>query len=359
MIDIRALIRKPWFLRALVSLAVFIAFILEFYPLRAIENIVYDYLSTFRQFDEPSDIVIVAVDDKSVKKMGSLTPPRALLANSIFYLSKSGAKVIAVTEMYQSRELNPGLTAIRSLQEDMKQAREEMDKPAKKTTSKKAIARSKAKVLDEKIVKKTARGIYTVFEKSLRQAEAQADSDALLLASLRTAARIIFPIRFSMEGSLSENPYTFNLLEHHKATLEIQRDPLTDLKALKNPMHALLNPVPTARSVSYPFDELASKSHTLGHINLIPDRGGILRSDALLIAYGTDGLYPSLALQSALRYKRRSLSDLTGMLKKEAGLDFDELRIPADSDLSMNISYRAGGFPVYSFTDVAAGTVDS
>jgi hypothetical protein len=318
MIDMRLLIRKPWFLRALVSLVVFIAFILEFYPLRAIENIAYDYLSTFRQFDEPSDIVIAAVDDESVKKMGSLTPPRALLANSIFYLSKSGAKVIAVTEMYQSRELNPGLTAIRSLREDMKQAREEMDKPAKRTTRKKAIARSKA-----------AKGIYASFEKSLRKAEAQADSDALLLASLRTAARIIFPIRFSMEGPLSETPYTFNLLERHKAALEIQRGPLTDLKALKNPIHALLNPVPTARSVSYPFDGLASKSRTLGHINLNPDRGGIIRSDALLIAYGTDGLYPSLALQSALRYKRKSLSDLTGMLKKQAGLGFDELRIPA------------------------------
>jgi serine/threonine-protein kinase len=342
MIDIRSLIRKPWFLRALVSLAIFIAFILEFYPLRAIENIAYDYLSTFRQFDEPSDIVIVAVDDKSVKEMGSITPPRALVANSVFHLSKSGAKVIAVTEMFQSRELNPGLTAIRSLQEDMKQAREKMAKPKKKTTSKKAI-----------------KGVYASFEKSLRKAEAQADSDALLLTSLRTAARIIFPIRFSMEGPSSEDPYVFDLLERHKATLEIQRDPLTDLKALKNPVHALLNPVPTARSVSYPFDELASKSNTLGHINLIPDRGGILRSDALLIVYGTEGLYPSLALQSALRYKRKSLRNLNGKLKKEAGLDFDELRIPTDSDFSMNISYRADGFPVYPFIDVATGTVDS
>jgi serine/threonine-protein kinase len=342
MIDIRLLIRKPWFLRGLLSLAVFIAFILEFYPLRAIENFAYDYLSTFRQFDEPSDIVIVAVDDKTVKEMGSLTPPRALVANSIVYISKGGAKVIAVKEMYQSRGLNPGLTAIRSLQEDIKQAREEMVKSKKKTASMKA--------------KKTA---YASFGKSLRKAEAQADSDALLLASLRMAARIIFPIRFSMEGPLSEDPYALNLLEKHKATLEIQRDSLTDLKALKNPIHAILNPVPTAHSVSYPFEELASASRTLGHINLTPDRGGTLRSDALLIAYGTEGLYPSLALQSALRHKGKSLRNLNGMLKKDAGLDFGELRIPTDSDLSMNISYRADGFPVYSFTDVAAGIVNS
>jgi serine/threonine-protein kinase len=342
MIDIRSLIRKPWFLRALLSLAVFIAFILEFYPLRAIENIAYDYLSTFRQFDEPSDIVIVAVDDKSVREMGSLTPPRALVANSVVHLSKSGATVIAVTEMYQSRELNPGLTAIRSLQEDIKQTREEMAKPAKKTTNKRAI-----------------KGVYASFEKSLRKAEAQADSDALLLLSLRTAARIIFPIRFGMKGPSSGDPYVFDLLEKHKATLEIQRDPLADLKALKNPAHAMLNPVPAARSVSYPFEELASATRTLGHINLTPDSDGTLRSDALLIAYGKEGLYPSLALQSALRYKRKSLRNLTGMLNKEAGLSFDDLRIPADSDFSMNISYRAGGFPVYSFTDVAAGIVNS
>lgn len=342
MIDLRSLIRKPWFLRALLSIAIFIAFILEYYPLRAVEHIAYDYLSTIRQFDEPSNIVIVAVDDKSVKEMGSFTPPRALVANSVFYLSRSGATVVAITEMYQSRELNPGLTAIRSLQEDIKQAREEMAKPSGKPASGKAI-----------------KGAYAAFEKSLRKAEAQADSDALLVASLGTAARIIFPIRFSMDGPSDEDPYVFDLLEQHKAPLEIQRDPLTDLKALKNPLHAHLNPVPAARSVSYPFDELASKSKTLGHINLIPDRGGILRSDALLIAYGTDGLYPSLALQSALRFHRKSLRNLTGMLKKEAGLDFGELRIPTDSDFGMNISYRAGGFPVYSFTDVAAGAVDA
>jgi serine/threonine-protein kinase len=368
MIDIRSLIRRPWFLRALISVAVFIAFILEFYPFRAIDNIAYDYFSTFRQSDEPSDIVIVAVDDRSVKEMGSLTPPRALLANSIIHLSRSGAKVIAVTEMYESRELNPGLTAIRSIQEDMKQAREEMDKPAKKTTKKKATARAKARARDEKTARKTAKGVYTAFEKSLKQAEAQADSDALLLLSLRTAARIIFPIRFSMDGPLSEDPDTFKLLERHKAPLEIRRGPLTDLKALKNPMHALLNPVPTARSVSYPFEGLASKSRTLGHINLFPDCGGILRKDALLIAYGTDGLYPSFALQSALRYKDKSLKDLTGMPRKGSGLVFDDLRIPVDSDLSMNISFRSGspgssdspgGFPVYPFTDVAAGIVNS
>jgi CHASE2 domain-containing sensor protein len=68
---------KDWFIGVVLTSIVLVAYTFELYPLKAIDYKAYDFLSRFVSRDEPSDIVLVAIDEKSLRELGASPLPRA------------------------------------------------------------------------------------------------------------------------------------------------------------------------------------------------------------------------------------------------------------------------------------------
>ncbi|MBN1545279.1 MAG: protein kinase, partial [Syntrophaceae bacterium] len=102
------------------------------------------------------------------------------------------------------------------------------------------------------------------------------------------------------------------------------------------------------KEITAPIPDFATRASALGHINVIPDRDGTVRSEPLLINY--EGLFfPSFSLQLTLKYLNAELSELTGV---PGGLRFRNVTIPINGDNQMLISSFNKQYPNYPFADV-------
>jgi serine/threonine-protein kinase len=325
---------KDWFIGVVLTSIVLVAYTFELYPLKAIDYKAYDFLSRFVSRDEPSDIVLVAIDEKSLRELGASPLPRAYLANVVAYLSSNGARAIGIDVLYAEKERNPGLDEIRRIVNDFEK------KPK----------RSKNKVLS---------GLH----RSLKDAAQSIDGDARLVESVRAGRNMILPISFSMSAAGEPGGQDANMptiLQKKSVELpEYDIDPKEALFALHNPLALHINPPPEASDVEYPFSALARAALSFGHVNHLPDEDGILRREPLFIRYHGRS-FPSLALQLAMSFAGSRLRDLeikddSGQLE---GLKYKGHFIPTGRDYRMLISYdHPSAFPQYSFSDVLSEEV--
>ena len=68
--------------------------------LARVDTLIYDMAMRLRHAPPPDDIVIVAIDDKSLRKLGQWPWPRALHAELVTRLSEAGARVIGLDIMF-------------------------------------------------------------------------------------------------------------------------------------------------------------------------------------------------------------------------------------------------------------------
>lgn len=325
------LVTKDWILGILLTVVVLGCFVYEVYPLRALEYKAYDLLSTFRQQEDSDDVVVVAIDDKSIEKMGPWPWPRDHIADMVTRLSKYGAGVVGIQVLYPNRELNPGLIEIRKIRKGLK---------------------------DEK--NKRIKAIY----KSLRNAERKIDSDRKLLKAIKSSGNVVLPMVFSLGSAEDVDESKDKKIPKFLKAASIvlsppQLDMKRDLRELRNPLHHSKNHHLIANDVVTPFDNLSGGAGALGHINSLADRDGVIRGHPLFIEY-RGRFYPSFALQTALKYLKCGLSDIEQIEVRSRidGLGVKDLTIPTSHDYRMLVSYRdTRAFPVFSFSDVLAGDV--
>ena len=117
----------------------------------------------------------------------------------------------------------------------------------------------------------------------------------------------------------------------------------------------------TATGVLETFADLAGKAGGIGHINLLPDPDGRVRSLPLLIQYG-ERLFPSMALQLAIKYSHGNIRHLA--IDTDAfgspRLSIEHLRLATDPAYRMLVNHdiqwtRKNS---YSFVDVLNGNQD-
>lgn len=325
------LVFKNWVFGILLTLLVLLSFTYELYPLLALEYKAYDFLSGFRQHEDSDDVVVVAIDDKSIKCMGRWPWPRDHVADMVARLSEYRARVVGMQLIYPDKQPNKGLIEIRNIIEDLKEAKD-----------------------------KRVSEIY----KSLKEAEERIDSDRRLLKSVRSSGNVVMPIIFSLGLTEETNELKgkglpvflkANSIVLNAPPLVIKRV----LQGLGNPLHYLNNRHLTANQVITPFDALAGRALALGHINPLSDMDGVVRSHPLFIEYRGRS-YPSFALQTALKYLGHNLADIEWIDAHEGidGLRVKGLMIPAGRNYKMLISYgKTRSFPVFSYSDVLEGKV--
>jgi CHASE2 domain-containing sensor protein/tRNA A-37 threonylcarbamoyl transferase component Bud32 len=282
------------------TLLTLVAFYFEWTPTQFLEWKMYDVGSNIKEKVASSPVVIVGIDDESIANIGRWPWPRAYVAHMIDLLHRYEAKVIGVNIIYSESDFNQGLLEVRELIKNIE---------------------NDTGVLKNKQVEE----IYSF----LKESEKKLDNDAALSSSIGESKRVVLPLVLILGSSMgaqdSEMP------EYLKQNSTPVLYPDGGIKA---------------RGIIPPIPDFATKAFALGHINVIADADGTVRSEPLMIDYG-ERAYPSFGLQLTLRYLNYDINDVS-MAK---GLVFGNNSIPTADKSKLLISFSKT-FPYYSFYDV-------
>jgi eukaryotic-like serine/threonine-protein kinase len=292
-----------WLVAGALTLVLLLATLVQWSPLLTLEYKTYDLRARLRAKKPTAPIVVVAIDDASIERLGRWPWPRGYMAELMAQIASYQPALIGTNILYTEADKNSGLEELKALQE---------------------------------IVAKLG-GSPAVLD-AISQSARKLDNDALLTESLAVTQKVILPLFFTL-GDQAGNPDP-NLPEYLKKASKEQASPGGLLQASE---------------VAAPIPAFAEKALSLGHINILPDSDGTVRRESLVIHY-RGRIFPSFALQSALSYLRIAPKDLNISAGR---LTAGRLSIPLDERGRMLISYNGGfgTFPTYSFFDVAAGSV--
>lgn len=274
-------------------------------PLERIGYGAYDLGLSLRQNPSvrtaPSPVVVVAIDDASIAGIGRWPWPRHYIAQMIWFLRQADAKVVGLNIIYSEPDQNQGLLEIRTILKEFESG----------------AARSGQ--------------LFTM----LKDAESRLDNDARLAASLDESKRVVLPLFFQLGNAFGGE---------RKDMPEVLKRNSVSLPGLASGL--------TAIEITPPIPEFAERAAALGHLNVLMDPDGAVRSAPLLINY-ENRFFPSLPFQMTLQYLNYSVSDLTARGQE---LRIGRLAVPVQPDNRMFVSYSR--FPtVYSFMDVASNKV--
>lgn len=295
----------------------------------ALDRRLFDAASTWGA-PPPSDrIVVVAIDDTSIARLGRWPWSRDIHAQLIDRLAQGKPRVIVHTTLFLEPQSDRGLPYIRQLRKAAGDA----------GPSAAPVARLAA------------------------EAEAALDADAHLATSLGRAGNVLLPAVFTLGpgpgagASRSGPPPTETPLPDYLLRSTLPADPVPPPSAMAEPGGGRAG-LPAVRG-QFPLPSLGQAALGVGHLNLLPDADGVARSDPLLVRMG-DRAVPSLALLAAAA----SLRLPPGALRPAAGpaLEIGSMRVPTDGDsIVMSQFYPAVGgrspFPLDAVHEVLSGQV--
>ena len=300
----------------------------EIDPLQLLENKVYDSLLGLRPRKAEAQVVVLAIDNKSIQSIGSWPWPRSYIADAVRQLTGGGAHTMGLSLLYPTKEINPGLEEIRLIQQNLP------PKPSK---------------AQRKIIKKIS--------VNLAEAVKKLDHDQQLMAAVRVARRVVLPLRFSLEELPGDKPPALsawlglNSLDpksygNHRAGLNPDDSRYRGILKAGNI---------TAASLVQPYEELSRKASALGHTNIIAESDGVVRKTPLLINYQSRD-FLSFALQVARRHAGIRLKEIK---PASAGLDMRRKFIPTEKDHSLFIDFsgQRANIRQISFVDVMNGKI--
>jgi len=262
----------------------------------------YDARAKLAGSSAATDVVVVAIDDDSINKLGRWPWPRSYLARCVDKLERAGAKVIGLDVILSEKEENSGLSEVRAIQQFVSQT-----------------------------------GGSPALMTRITEAAARLDNDSKLAATVAASKRVVLPVFFTLAPG--QDPKAI--------PLEIRREAVGPAEGASG--------LAPARDCVMPIPELAAASAGLGHINRTPAFYGVdgkCRSELLVVDHG-GLLFPSLSAKLAMRYLGVDaggvMFDPGGSLKLGASQS-----VPCDSAGLMLIRFRGGqgSFPYHSFYDV-------
>jgi len=316
---LKKILSSNWLLCTLLTLVVLAGMLSGFYPMQFLEYKAYDFLAGMRHRNDASPVVIVKIDEKSIKEIGSWPWPRAYIADGIKRLSSFSPRVMGIHLLFPSEEINPGLTAVQQVRKTLR--------------------------TDAFLKKRKSR--YKL-DKILVEAEKNLDNDARLTAAVNHARNAVLPLRFSMDESAAKKGNVSTLpdwVARHSMALQ-----KFDSQSEKQSNAAIV-----AADVTPTYEDLARRSSALGHINMVADRDGAVRTLPMLIRY-KGRYFPAFVLQLAAKYVSGGLSDIQ---PGDTGLALKSIDIPTDDEYRMLIDYGGKNqrFQSVSFSEIYNDTI--
>lgn len=305
----------------------------DIFPLQNMEWNVYDALAAIRKNNTESPVVLIYIDDDSIRSLGDWPWPRTRVAEVIKKVSGYGPSTLGIELLYTSAEDNPGLEKIIELRDGLK----------KNSTLMKS---------------RSVRKIYA----DLLQTEKELDGDASLYNAVFSARRAILPIRFSMGSFDWQAPINApSWLNRHSIEINSwQGDSASPNRSFGNSVTVLKEFEVSGIDVKTSHEGLAPAAGRHGHINAVKDRDGVVRKEALLIPFN-GRLFPSFSLRLAMAYQGDSLRELIvdQGVNGVPGIELKRTKIPTDRNFRMLVDFNGSENAItrYSFIDVLEGTV--
>ena len=321
---LKKILLSNWLICTMLTVGIIVGLLTNFYPFQFIEYKAFDAISHLRKFNESDKVVIVKIDDHSLREIGSTPWPRNVIADAVSRLSEFKPKVMAVQILFSGPEINPAHHEIQALR---KEIREDIFPKHKKNRIK--------------------------IDHLLSQTAEKLDHDANLISAVNYAVNAVLPILFTSETK--EPVVSFDPLPDWLARHSIRDQRFLPRRISASAVDSLLylgmtEEVITASTIISTYENLARKASALGHMNLSVDRDGIVRKMPLLIMH-RDRYFPSFALQVASRYLKANLRDVQ---RSETGLSLKNMDIPTDHAFQMFIESVGfeERFQKVSFADV-------
>ena len=312
----------------LIVVALFMLAYYQRFPLiEYFENLSYDANvgMTARPLGNADRIVILAIDDQSINRIGRWPWPRNYIASMVNKIAKARPKAIALYLGLDQAQLDPGLRHIEKMRNYIKQAR----------------------------FPSQARRQVRTLNKMLDSAKYDMDNDSKLARAFGRAGNVYIGMEF-IPGQPKEDAKLATLPAY------MGRGQLTRILGDKEdpPEPPLALP---AQAVSLPLEGLAKKARGIGHVTLLPYQDGGLRSEALAIDY-KGKLYASMNLLLAAR--GAGVSPKYIKVTPGSQIQFGKRVISTTPDMLMfNSFYRnqdkRPAFKQYSFYDLQSGKIST
>jgi len=185
-------------------------------------------------------------------------------------------------------------------------------------------------------------GIHTIFNKA-RPASNTLPSSPLTDA-IHHSGNTLLAIQFELNQGIVQN---LPLLDQQLKTMALKH---------VQPTSETFN----AALMKAPYKQLIQSAAGMGHINTIKDSDGILRSEALAIAYG-DYYFPSLTLILAAQTLNMNPDDIR--IQAGKSIELGPLNIDIDAKIRIYPAIRhdnnTTAFPVYTFNKLYNGQLES
>jgi eukaryotic-like serine/threonine-protein kinase len=246
--------KKDWFLGLAVSLVLLLAGGSQI--IQSLERAAYDW-GVRASSRIPSDkVAVIAIDKQSIDNIGRWPWSREVHARIIDSLVKAKAKVIGYTVFFSEPQIDPGLGFINKLLELFPKPAAEGEQPP---------------------LREDQQPLYQL----LREAEEALNTDRKLAASFGSAGNVVLAFAFA-PGQPQGKP----------------DQPLPEFirkNALVVQGTGEGRPLATSRVEVPIVPQLGTAAAAVGHLTLVPDVDGSVRTEALALAH-YDEVYPSLAV---------------------------------------------------------------
>ena len=302
--------------------------------IQSLERNAYDWGVNLSSSDANKRIAVIAIDDESIANLGRWPWPRDQHADLINFLAQGGAKVIGYTVMFLEEQLDPGLNYIQDLINYY---------------GKSSIPQAGKYINNKKIRKKFEQDLDGL-EQFLGSAEAALQTDQILADAIENSKNTVLAMPFVLGEPLG-NPDS-SLPDY------VQKNALSNfvdnVGALQN------GDLPVSAIQAFPpIKALGEVAAGIGHLNLLPDVDGAIRSEPLVLNYYNE-LYPSFSLMVAAKSLNLKPDDIK--VKLGEGVQLGRLNITTSPQLLMNTFFYSNidgrsAFTIDSFYDIASGKI--
>lgn len=294
-----------------------------------LEGKLYDMRAKLRAGAKGADnVVLVGIDDDSIKTIGRWPWPRSYVAEMVNQLATDQAKVIGLDVLFSNAEINPGLEVVRNLKQDYANRTNPVRKGGDQQAQAVAVAAAKAKS-----------GAEQEFVNILTEAENKLDNDTKLENEVAFAGNVVLPMYFA-EGTPPGKV-------DKAIPAAVEKNFISNVKSDGN--------VTPTMDFTPPLERFANVAKAIGQINLTPASDGVQRSVPLVMDFN-GRLFPSFALQCLRAYYSLEMDDFRFSPGQE--LVLGRAHIPIDAQGRMMVDYaKVQNLNAYKFSDVRAGKI--
>jgi adenylate cyclase len=259
--------------------------------LRRAELELYDQHFRLRRSRPGNDrVVIVAIDEASLREVGRWPWSRAVLAELVARLDQAGAAAIAFDIILNEPEVS---------------------------SEQHALARIAARL--------KSLGVGRTVEREIEAVAREADPDRQFAGEIRKAGRVILPVQVTLMPDAPREP-----------PARVGQPMKSALGSFKNYAERGLFAPPSAQAEGFPIPPLLDAAAGVGHVHMVADVDGSTRWEALVIE-SRGHYYPSLALETV-----RIAAGLDPFsLRVEFGhtVQLGEVSIPIDARARVLVDY--------------------